>query len=147
MLFCVKLLYSHASFCLKCVSSLLHQDAKRVLNEGGCDDTPPLPVEELSVTLQRAMLCMRGQHMVEDGSGVNYSELARSQEFQDYCRTAAGLADVDLSCCSQQQKKAFFISIHLPHPLIRMLECQVPMKVKGLFLGMGHTLLVMYEEL
>ena len=64
------------------------------------------------------MLDMRRQHLTEDGSGVNYSTLAGSREFADYCKVASGLVDVDLSTYSQQERKAFFISIHTHTPLL-----------------------------
>lgn len=69
------------------------------------------PAEQLSMTLQRHMLVMKGDFLAEDGRGVDYSSLRDSTAFKNYTSTASELRHVDLTTCTEQQRKAFFISI------------------------------------
>ena len=86
--------------------------SKQVLNSnGGNSDVVSRPADQLSVALQRHMLSMKGEFLSEDGRGVNYTELSKSDSFKNYVVTAGELRGVDLTECTEQQRKAFFISI------------------------------------
>ena len=84
--------------------------SKQVLNSSG-GTVVSRPADQLSVALQRHMLTMKGEFLSEDGRGVNYSELSKSDSFKNYVVTAGELRSVDLTECTEQQRKAFFISI------------------------------------
>lgn len=85
---------------------------KQVLNSsGGSSDGVSRPADQLSVALQRHVLTLKGEFLSEDGRGVNYTELSKSDSFKNYVLTAGELRGVDLTACTEQQRKAFFISI------------------------------------
>ena len=86
--------------------------AKQVLNASGEVSIAVVrPAEQLSVALQRHMLAMKGEYLSEDGRGVDYEKLRRSETFKSYTETAKELRLVDLYSCTELQRKAFFISI------------------------------------
>ena len=86
--------------------------SKQVFNSScGSSDGVSRPADQLSVALQRHMLAMKGEFLSEDGRGVNYTELSKSDSFKNYVATAGELTGVDLTACTEQQRKAFFISI------------------------------------
>lgn len=88
--------------------------AKQVLNVSDEDEmcmTMVQPAEELSIALQRHILSMKGKYLSEDGRGVDYVKLRESETFKSYIETAKDLKLVDLYYCTEEQRKAFFISI------------------------------------
>ena len=86
--------------------------AKQVLNSSlGGSDGLSRPAEQLSIDLQRHMLAMKGDFLSMDGHGVNYAGLFKSDAFKNYTETAGELRSVDLTTCTEEQRKAFFISI------------------------------------
>ena len=54
---------------------------------------------------------MKGEFIADDGSGVNYEALKKSQLFEQYKLQAKILKHVDLSTLSEVERTAFFISI------------------------------------
>ena len=88
--------------------------AKRILNsiQHQSESTShDLPVEVVGVALQKSMLSLKGQFLSVDGRGVDYSKLYHSEEFKEYLKNAKNLNHVELGGCSEQERKAFFISI------------------------------------
>lgn len=71
----------------------------------------PRPPDALSLELQRTMLRMRGEFMSPDGKGVDYTALTKSELFSQYLQLAGELVHCNISEQSQDERKAFFISI------------------------------------
>ena len=71
----------------------------------------PRPPCDLALELQRTMLCVKGDHMTDDGRGVDYSRLNKSKVFQDYVALTSQLRACDPSHLDEAERKAFFISI------------------------------------
>lgn len=71
----------------------------------------PRPPDALSLELQRTMLRMRGEFMSPDGKGVDYAALTKSELFSQYLQLAGELVHCNISEQSQDERKAFFISI------------------------------------
>ena len=70
-------------------------------------------VEAVGMVLQHSMLSIKGQYLAENGKDVDYGKVGSSQEFSEYCQVANSLCNVDLSSCTEDERKAFFISILL----------------------------------
>lgn len=70
-------------------------------------------VEAVGMALQHSMLSIKGQYLTENGRDVDYSKVGSSQEFSEYCEVANSVCNVDLSSCTEDERKAFFISILL----------------------------------
>lgn len=66
---------------------------------------------ELANYLQRAMLQIKAEHISPDGRGVDYSNLTKSQSFSDYVKVSHELVTSDPTPLSEDERKAFFISI------------------------------------
>lgn len=66
----------------------------------------------LSAELRRAMLKLKGEHMSEDGSRVDYDGMERSDGFSDYLMIAEQLAGMDLSTMGENERKALFINVY-----------------------------------
>lgn len=88
----------------------------QVLNASGQETAFPVPpsATELASRLQQKMLRMKAEHMAEDGRGVGYSALAQSSLFKEFVQLARELSSCDVSSLSNEEKKAFFISILSP---------------------------------
>ena len=88
---------------------------KTVLNTFGsqalASETAPTAVT-LSAELRRAMLKLKGQHMVDDGARVDYDALEQSEGFREYKLTAERLAGIDLAVMAEDERKAFFINVY-----------------------------------
>ena len=65
----------------------------------------------LATELQRTMLQMKGQFMTSDGKGVDYEALGKSSLFSHYLQLSRELVDCDVQGLSEEERKAFFISI------------------------------------
>lgn len=63
---------------------------------------------------------MKGDFMDSSGRGVDYEKLIKSQQFKEYEELASQLSQADISILSENEKKAFFISIlqNLFHSII-----------------------------
>lgn len=84
----------------------------RVLNEGSLSESSsPLSAVELSKLLQKLMLNMKGSFMSDDGRGVDYSALRNSELFVKYSNFACDLREIAVWEMTEDEKKAFFISI------------------------------------
>ena len=85
----------------------------RILNQkvGVAPHSTPRPPSDLSLELQRTMLQMKGEFMTDDGKGVDYAKLTQSELFGVYQSLAGELVNCDLSQMSEEERKAFFISI------------------------------------
>lgn len=88
---------------------------KRVLNSArdlaGSDVGARRPPAALANELQRTMLRMRGEYMSSNGKGVDYAALKESDLFSHYLQLARELAACNISELSEEERKAFFISI------------------------------------
>lgn len=88
----------------------------RILNSSGpdCDNASEemgLGTLQLSKSLQKAMLQMRGEFMGGDGRSVDYGRLATSTLFKHYAALAGRLRTCTVATLSEPQRMAFFISI------------------------------------
>ncbi len=81
----------------------------------GQDQEASRDAQELAKNLQRSMLRMKGDHMTSDGKGVDYASLSTSEAFMEYCRMAGELVTCDCTTMSEEERKAFFISILSDH--------------------------------
>lgn len=83
-----------------------------ILNRLSNNASPvPRPPCDLALELQRTMLRVKGDHMTEDGRGVDYSQLKESKLFQEYVTLTSQLQSCDPSHLEEGERKAFFISI------------------------------------
>ena len=69
------------------------------------------PPDALVNELQRTMLRMRGEYMSKDGKGVDYAALKNSELFSHYLQLARELTSCTISELSEEERKAFLISI------------------------------------
>lgn len=85
----------------------------RILNQdvGVVPQTTPRPPSDLALELQSTMLQMKGEFMTEDGKGVNYEMLTRSELFKRYQGLTGELEQCNPSRLDEDERKAFFISI------------------------------------
>ena len=88
---------------------------ERILNKSlsTAPSTTEQSVEAVGMALQHSMLSIKGKYLAENGKDVDYSKVGSSQEFPEYCEVANSLCNVDLSTCTEDERKAFFISILL----------------------------------
>ncbi|ESO94705.1 hypothetical protein LOTGIDRAFT_175345 [Lottia gigantea] len=84
-----------------------------VYNSDKPTDQSPVSAVDLSKTLQKLMLRLKGEFMADDGKGVDYSKFKTSQLFPEYKKQACQLQNIDLNTLSEVEKKVFFISILL----------------------------------
>ncbi|XP_046340735.1 uncharacterized protein LOC124121721 [Haliotis rufescens] len=84
----------------------------RILNGVKPPDSAAESANDLAKKLQKTMLRLKGDFMTGEGRGVNYTELAKSDVFQEYKTQTALLHNVSLETLSQNQLKAFFINIY-----------------------------------
>ena len=72
---------------------------------------------ELSLELQQTMLRMKGDYISADGKGVDYGALKGSELFLQYVQLSSELMYCDVAVSSDEERKAFFLSIlHLQSP-------------------------------
>lgn len=89
----------------------------RILNSSGpdCDNASEemgLGTLQLSKSLQKAMLQMRGEFMGGDGRSVDYGRLATSTLFKHYAALAGRLRTCTVATLSEPQRMAFFINVY-----------------------------------
>ncbi|KAK3852496.1 hypothetical protein Pcinc_040914 [Petrolisthes cinctipes] len=98
----------------------MSEDAMKVLNpaelqgtrEGKDSTTPPLSAQDISSSLQKAMLRMTGKFISEENGKVDYEGLKKSPEYQDYRVLASRLREVDVTDLEEKERMAFFINIY-----------------------------------
>jgi len=85
----------------------------QVLNEGkASEESSKLPAVELTAKLQKLMLRMEGEYIVEGGKGVNYAALRSSDLYKEYVDLSKDLQSVDLGNLSEDERKAFYLNIY-----------------------------------
>lgn len=93
------------------MSASQSETARRILNAACAGTGARRSPSELALELQRNMLRLKGKFMSLDGKGVDYGALVGSELFSQYQQLAAELIDCDVSALTQEERKAFFISI------------------------------------
>ncbi|XP_052798986.1 uncharacterized protein LOC128230606 isoform X2 [Mya arenaria] len=89
------------------------KSSMRVLNVKEIEDTSKRSAVEISKEMQKTMLKLKGEFIIEDGKGVNYAGIKGSKMFKDYFENLAPqLQYVDLGMVSENEKKAFFINVY-----------------------------------
>jgi len=83
-----------------------------VLNEKNVILDKSLDSDEIVKKLRVSITNLKGSHMSADGAKVDYSKIATSPKFEDYCNIAALLKYIDPTLFSEDQRKAFFINIY-----------------------------------
>eukprot|EP00092_Neocalanus_flemingeri_P041673 GFUD01045390.1.p1 GENE.GFUD01045390.1~~GFUD01045390.1.p1 ORF type:complete len:287 (+),score=64.19 GFUD01045390.1:191-1051(+) len=85
-----------------------------VLNEKGGEDEKDtnLNSDDIVKKLRVNITALKGSYMSDDGSKVDYSQIANSPKFEDYCKTAALLRFIKPELFSEDKRKAFFINIY-----------------------------------
>eukprot|EP00742_Colponemidia_sp_Colp-10_P004294 GILJ01004580.1.p1 GENE.GILJ01004580.1~~GILJ01004580.1.p1 ORF type:complete len:291 (-),score=26.34 GILJ01004580.1:220-1092(-) len=71
-----------------------------------------LSATRLAENLQSQMLKLYGKFILEDGSGVNYSELKQDTALADYVNTASELQFIDLASLSRVELIAFCLNLY-----------------------------------
>nr|XP_054757520.1 uncharacterized protein LOC129263643 [Lytechinus pictus] len=72
----------------------------------------PISALKLATELQRCIMKIKALCMSEDGSGVDYFKLGRSDLFLDFTAKTRELSSIDLRPLTSDQRKAFFINIY-----------------------------------
>ena len=64
--------------------------------------------------LRKMLLRLKGEFMAEDGSGVNYALMSKSEAFQTYKSLALDLQNINLEAlkANEEERKAFFINLY-----------------------------------
>lgn len=62
--------------------------------------------------LRVSITSLKGSHMSEDGTQVDYNGMAASKQFRDYIETSALLANLKPEHFPEDKKKAFFLNIY-----------------------------------
>lgn len=114
-------------------------DNKRVvLNEKGGENEENLSSDEIVKKLRVSITNLKGSHMSEDGSKVDYSKIPKSQKFEEYCEIASLLKFIKPESFSEEKRKAFFINIYnslTVHAMIYQAQMgslpEAPIKVPG----------------
>lgn len=83
----------------------------RVLNAGGQLQENLASAVDLSKELQKLMLKIKGSFITEEGRAVDYTELKKSELFQEYVDRTQALQAVNLASLERTEKIAFFLSI------------------------------------
>jgi len=83
-----------------------------VLNAKGDKVDESLDSDDIVKKLRVSITNLKGSHMSDDGSKVDYSQISTSPKFEDYCKTAALLKSIKPECFSEDKRKAFFINIY-----------------------------------
>eukprot|EP00091_Calanus_sinicus_P010377 TRINITY_DN24186_c0_g1_i1.p1 TRINITY_DN24186_c0_g1~~TRINITY_DN24186_c0_g1_i1.p1 ORF type:complete len:278 (+),score=39.79 TRINITY_DN24186_c0_g1_i1:264-1097(+) len=83
-----------------------------VLNEKGGEADKSLDSAEIVKKLRVSITNLKGSHMSDDGSKVDYSQIATSPKFEEYCNTAALLKFIKPETFNEEKRKAFFINIY-----------------------------------
>ena len=64
--------------------------------------------------LRKMLLRLKGEFMAEDGSGVNYALMSKSEAFETYKILALDLQNINLEAlkANEAERKAFFINLY-----------------------------------
>ena len=64
--------------------------------------------------LRKMLLRLKGEFMADDGSGVNYALMSKSESFQTYKTLALDLQNINLDelKANEEERKAFFINLY-----------------------------------
>ncbi|KAL4224551.1 hypothetical protein ACF0H5_015253 [Mactra antiquata] len=85
----------------------------RILNKIPLADKSPRSAVDLSKKMQKTMLRIKGEFILEDGKGVDYVKVKGSALFKEYREEMAPqLQYVNLDNITENEKKAFFINIY-----------------------------------
>jgi len=87
----------------------------RVLNDSkdGAESREKWDVLKLANQIQRTMLKLKGDHIKEDGRGIDYEALRQSEQFREYCLLVTNLNSLtDLHNLDEAQRKCFFINLY-----------------------------------
>ncbi|RUS81942.1 hypothetical protein EGW08_010287 [Elysia chlorotica] len=87
-------------------------DGVQVMNKGTLKGATPISGVELSRKLQKTLLRLKGKFMSDDGKDVDYVNMKKSPEFEQYLKEAMELQKVDLSNMDEKEKKVFFINVY-----------------------------------
>jgi len=109
-----------------------------VLNEKGGDGDANVDSEDIVKKLRVSITNLKGSHMSEDGSKVDYSQISTSPKFEEYCNIAALLKFIKPELFSEDKRKAFFINIYnslTVHAMVYQAQIGIlpesPVKVPG----------------
>lgn len=83
-----------------------------VLNEKGGEADKNLDSDEIVKKLRVSITNLKGSHMSDDGSKVDYAQISTSPKFEEYCNTAALLKFIKPESFNEEKRKAFFINIY-----------------------------------
>jgi len=83
-----------------------------VLNEKGGESDKNHNSDEIVKKLRVSITSLKGSHMSEDGSKVDYSRISTSPQFEEYCKIAALLKFIKPELFNEEKRKAFFINIY-----------------------------------
>ena len=79
-------------------------DNKRVvLNEKGGENEENLSSDEIVKKLRVSITNLKGSHMSEDGSKVDYSKIPKSPKFEEYCEIASLLKFIKPESFSEEK--------------------------------------------
>ena len=72
------------------------------------------PNPNLISQLRKMLLRLKGEFMAEDGSGVNYALMSKSEAFETYKILALDLQNINLEAlkANEEERKAFFINLY-----------------------------------
>jgi len=109
-----------------------------VLNEKGGESDKNHNSDEIVKKLRVSITSLKGSHMSEDGSKVDYSRISTSPQFEEYCKIAALLKFIKPELFNEEKRKAFFINIYnslTVHAMIYQAQIghlpESPVKVPG----------------
>ena len=88
-------------------------DNKRVvLNEKGGENEENLSSDEIVKKLRVSITNLKGSHMSEDGSKVDYSKIPKSPKFEEYCEIASLLKFIKPESFSEEKVVVINIETH-----------------------------------
>lgn len=116
-----------------------------VLNKKALTDTSTRSAVELSRKMQKTMLQLKGEFILDDGKGIDYAAIKGSKIFKDYRdNLAPQLQHVSLDSISENEKMAFFINIYNAltiHGLVELSDLpQSVLKVNQFWTSTGYNI-------
>ncbi|XP_045176932.2 uncharacterized protein LOC123537321 [Mercenaria mercenaria] len=117
----------------------------RILNNKQLKDTSQRSAVDISKQMQKTMLQLKGEFILDDGKGVDYQKVKDSKLFHDYRdNLAPQLQYVGLDNISENEKKAFFINIYNAltiHGLVEQSTLpQSVLKVQHFWVSTGYNI-------
>ncbi|XP_077981062.1 uncharacterized protein LOC144436208 [Glandiceps talaboti] len=91
---------------------LVEDDDRNALNAGISSECDPRPAAELSEYMRRLILSIYSEFLSDDGKGVDYKGIGKSNKFSLYKKTTAELVRLDVENLSREETLAFFINIY-----------------------------------